>query len=124
MECLLAYCGGLALISRTKNKRRKKAKRGKEEGEGRGGHEEEGPGGHAKEVQLESDCRGFYCINCMRVSALPACISVFRERALHLWRPEKGVGSCGTGVKHNREPHVGARNGTQVLCKSSRALNC
>lgn len=121
MECLLACCGGLALIFGTKNKRRKKNKRGKEEeGEGQGGHEEEGPGGHAKEVQLESDCRGFYCINCMRASALPACISVFRERALHLWRPEKGVGSCGIGVKHNREPHVGARNGTQVLCKSSR----
>lgn len=121
LACML-WGPGFDLRNKKKKKRRKKTKRGKEgEGEGQGGHEEEGPGGHAKGVQLESDCRGFYCINCMCVSALPACISVFRDRALHLWRPEKGVGSCGTGVKHNREPHVGARNGTQVLCKSRRS---
>lgn len=46
----------------------------------------------------------------------PACLDIH-----HVWRPEEGVKTSGTGVTGGcKSPGVSARNRAQVLCKKSK----
>lgn len=48
------------------------------------------------------------------------CDSVDRFTCAYmLWRPEKGTWSGAGVISEHEQAHLGARNGTVVLCKSS-----
>lgn len=56
----------------------------------------------------------------MCTGVLPACMFTHHLWAWCPWRPEGGIGCCGTRVKTVVSCHVDARNQTQVLWKSSQ----